>query len=222
MIKVAPSVLSANFLRLEEDIASISAADYIHYDVMDGCFVPNITFGQGVARRAATCGLPVDAHLMIVNPGKYLERFAAEGVSMLSFHLEAAEDDGNDPVEILRMIRSRGIQAGLAIDPDVPVEKLFPYLEEADFVLIMSVFAGFGGQSFIEASYKRIAAVRDEIQKRGLNVRIEVDGGVSAANAGRLAAAGADILVAGSSVFKAEDPAEAIRRIRSNALNQIM
>jgi ribulose-phosphate 3-epimerase len=95
-------------------------------------------------------------------------------------------------------------------------------LEEADFVLIMSVFAGFGGQSFIEASYKRIAAVRDEIQKRGLNVRIEVDGGVSAANAGRLAAAGADILVAGSSVFKAEDPAEAIRRIRSNALNQIM
>ena len=221
---VAPSMLSADFLHLEKDVELVNAeGDIFHLDIMDGTFVPNLSYGfpvvQAIARKATR---PMDVHLMIIHPEKYIPRFADTGAAMISFHLEAAEDDGNDPVEILRMIRSRGIQAGLAIDPDVPVEKLFPYLEEADFVLIMSVFAGFGGQSFIEASYKRIAAVRDEIQKRGLNVRIEVDGGVSAANAGRLAAAGADILVAGSSVFKAEDPAEAIRRIRSNALNQIM
>ncbi|MBR1405873.1 MAG: ribulose-phosphate 3-epimerase [Bacteroidales bacterium] len=221
---VAPSMLSADFLHLEKDVERVNAeGDIFHLDIMDGVFVPNLSYGfpvvQAIARKATR---PMDVHLMIVHPEKYIPRFADTGASMISFHLEAAEDDGNDPAEILRLIRSRGIQAGLAIDPDVPVEKLFPYLEEADFVLVMSVFAGFGGQSFIEASYERIAAVRREISRRGLNVRIEVDGGVSAANAGRLAAAGADILVAGSSVFKSEDPAEAIRQIRSNALNQIM
>ena len=217
-------MLSADFLHLQKDVELVNAeGDIFHLDIMDGTFVPNLSYGfpvvEAIARIASR---PMDVHLMIVHPEKYIPRFADIGAAMISFHLEAAEDDGNDPACILRSIRARGIQAGLAIDPDVPVEKLFPYLEEADFVLIMSVFAGFGGQAFIEATYQRIAAVRKEIERRGLSVRIEVDGGVGVGNAGRLAAAGADILVAGSSVFKAKDPADAIRQIRSNASNQIM
>ena len=213
MIKIAPSLLAADYLKLGDEIRRMAeaGADYLHYDVMDGCFVPNITFGQGVAKRAATCGLPVDAHLMIVNPGKYLERFAAEGVSMLSFHLEAA---GEDTEELLGRVRSLGMKAGLAINPDVPVENLFPYLGSLDYVLIMSVFAGFGGQKFIEGTLDRIRTVKREIRRRKLNVLIEVDGGIGPNNAPALSEAGADILVAGSSVFKAPDPDEAIRYIR--------
>lgn len=217
-------MLSADFLHLEKDVGLVNEqGDIFHLDIMDGTFVPNLSYGfpvvQAIARIARR---PMDVHLMIVHPEKYIPRFADAGAAMISFHLEAAQDDGSDPVGILRMIRSRGIQAGLAIDPDVPVEELFPYLEETDFVLIMSVFAGFGGQSFIEATYPRIETVRKEISRRGLNVRIEVDGGVGTGNAGALAKAGADILVAGSSVFKAADPAGAIQTIRSNASAQIM
>ena len=221
---VAPSMLSADFLHLQKDVELVNAeGDIFHLDIMDGTFVPNLSYGFPVVEAIARIATrPMDVHLMIVHPEKYIPRFADTGAAMISFHLEAAEDDGNDPARILQDIRARGIQAGLAIDPDVPVEKLFPYLEDADFVLIMSVFAGFGGQAFIEATYQRIAAVRKEIERRGLSVRIEVDGGVGSGNAGRLAAAGADILVAGSSVFKAKDPAEAIRLIRSNASNQMM
>ena len=217
-------MLSADFLHLQKDVELVNAeGDIFHLDIMDGTFVPNLSYGFPVVEAIARIATrPMDVHLMIVHPEKYIPRFADTGAAMISFHLEAAEDDGNDPARILQDIRARGIQAGLAIDPDVPVEKLFPYLEDADFVLIMSVFAGFGGQAFIEATYQRIAAVRKEIERRGLSVRIEVDGGVGSGNAGRLAAAGADILVAGSSVFKAKDPAEAIRLIRSNASNQMM
>lgn len=217
-------MLSADFLHLQKDVELVNAeGDIFHLDIMDGTFVPNLSYGFPVVEAIARIATrPMDVHLMIVHPEKYIPRFADTGAAMISFHLEAAEDDGNDPARILKDIRARGIQAGLAIDPDVPVEKLFPYLEDADFVLIMSVFAGFGGQAFIEATYQRIAAVRKEIERRGLSVRIEVDGGVGSGNAGRLAAAGADILVAGSSVFKAKDPAEAIRLIRSNASNQMM
>ena len=223
-ILIAPSMLSAHFLDLRTDVGRVNAAgDIFHLDIMDGTFVPNLSYGFPVVEAIASeAKRPLDAHLMIVHPEKYIPRFAAAGAAMISFHLEAAEDDGNDPADILRMIRGLGVKAGLAIDPDVPVEKLFPFLEETDFVLIMSVFAGFGGQSFIEATYRRLSAVRQEIDRRGLQVRIEVDGGVSETKAGRLVAAGADILVAGSSVFKAEDPEAAIRRIRINASCQRM
>ena len=217
---VAPSMLSADFLHLEKDVDLVNReGDLFHLDIMDGTFVPNLSYGfpvvEAIARRSTR---PLDVHLMIVHPEKYIPRFAKAGAGMISFHLEAAQDDGNDPAVFLRQIRDLGVKSGLAIDPDVPVEALFPYLEEADFVLIMSVFAGFGGQKFIEATYPRVAAVRAEIEKKELAVQIEVDGGVGPENADALAAAGADILVAGSSVFKAADPGAAIRRIRGQMM----
>ena len=148
---------------------------------------------------------------MIVHPEKYVERFAKAGVSMLSFHLEATLDD---TPSVLSLIRSCDMQAGLAFNPDMPVDEVLPYIPLCDFILVMSVFAGFGGQSFIEASYERIRAVKAEIRRTGAPCLVEVDGGVSPSNAKALAEAGADILVAGSSVFKAADPAAAIAAMR--------
>ncbi len=213
MVQIAPSILAADFLHLNKDVELVNLhADLFHLDVMDGTFVPNISFGFPVIHAIASVAVkPMDAHLMIVHPEKYVARFAAEGVSMLSFHLEAAGEDTGD---VIRLIRENGMVPGLAINPDVPVESLYPYLDSVGYVLIMSVFAGFGGQRFIEESYGRIAAVKREIDRRGLSVAIEVDGGVGAGNAAALAAAGADILVAGSAVFKAEDPAAAILALR--------
>ena len=209
-------MLSADFLHLEEDVEMVNRyADLFHLDVMDGTFVPNISFGfpviEAIAQKAKK---PMDVHLMIVHHEKYIERFAQVGAQMISFHLEAARADGADPAVILRAIRGLGVQAGLVINPDVPVEDLYPYLEEVDFLLIMSVFAGFGGQKFIEDTYGRIRTLKAEIDRRGLRIPIEVDGGVSPANAAELARCGAEILVAGSSVFKAEDRAAAIAAMR--------
>ena len=152
----------------------------------------------------------MDAHLMIIHPEKYVERFAKVGVQMLSFHLNAVDNAG----QVLAQIRAAGMQPGLAINPDIPVEKLYPYLGQCDYVVLMSVFAGFGGQKFIEATYDRLAAVKAEIKRQGVNCLVQVDGGVSSANAAKLVAYGADILVAGSAVFKAEDPAATIAEMR--------
>lgn len=212
MAKVAPSMLSADFLHLAEDVEMVNAnADVFHLDIMDGVFVPNISYGFPVVEAIASmASRPLDAHLMIVSPEKYVKRFADCGVDMLSFHLNAADD----PESVLDMIHSYGVRAGIAINPDIPVESLFPYLAKCDFVLIMSVFAGFGGQKFIEETYGRIAAVKNEITRTGVNCLIEVDGGVSPDNAMALIEAGADILVAGSSVFKAADPTSAIAAMR--------
>lgn len=212
---VAPSMLSADFLHLEEDVRFVNEnADIFHLDIMDGTFVPNISYGFPIVEAIKSkASKPLDVHLMIVNPEKYAERFVKAGASMLSFHLEAAEDAGLDPASILKAVKAYGAKAGLAIDPDVPVEKLFPYLKEADYILIMSVFAGFGGQAFIEETYERVAEAKKEILRQGVSCLIEVDGGVSPANADRLAQCGADILVAGSSVFKASDRIEAVKRI---------
>jgi ribulose-phosphate 3-epimerase len=216
MVKVAPSILSGNFLNLEPDLRMVNAnAELLHVDVMDGTFVPNISFGFPVmAAMAKVVTVPMDVHLMIVNPDKYIERFAKAGAQMISFHLEAAQDAGKDPAGIIGMIHGLGVKAGLAIDPDVPVEDLFPYIGDVDFFLIMSVFAGFGGQKFIEESVDRVARLRKEMERLGIVKDIEVDGGVSAANARILEEAGATILVAGSSVFNASDPAKAIEDIR--------
>lgn len=215
MVRIAPSILSGNFLNLEPDIRMVNKnADLIHIDVMDGSFVPNISFGFPVVEAIAKAvTVPMDVHLMIVNPDKYVERFAKTGAEMISFHLEAADQAGKDPRDIIAQIKSFGVKAGLVINPDIPVERLFPYIDDVDFFLIMSVFAGFGGQKFIPESIDRIKTLKAEMDRRGVVKDIEVDGGVSASNARILAEVGATILVAGSSVFKAESPAKAINEL---------
>ena len=205
-------MLAADFLHLEKDIETVNRyADIFHLDVMDGAFVPNISFGFPVIEAIASkAEKPMDVHLMIIEPEKYVDRFAALGAEMISFHLNASKD----PAALLKHIRSLGVKAGLVINPDIPVEELFPYLQDADYVLLMSVFAGFGGQKFIDATYDRIRTLKAEIGRQGLDIKIEVDGGVSASNAAALAEAGAEIFVAGSAVFKAEDPAAVIAAMR--------
>lgn len=205
-------MLAADFLHLEKDIETVNRyADIFHLDVMDGAFVPNISFGFPVIEAIASkAEKPMDVHLMIIEPEKYVDRFAALGAEMISFHLNASKD----PAALLKHIRSLGVKAGLVINPDIPVEELFPYLQDADYVLLMSVFAGFGGQKFLEATYDRIRTLKAEIGRQGLDIKIEVDGGVSASNAAALAEAGAEIFVAGSAVFKAEDPAAVIAAMR--------
>lgn len=212
-VLIAPSLLAADFLHLEKDVRMVNEnADLFHFDVMDGRFVPNISFGFPILEAVASIATrPLDVHLMIRHPQTYIERFCKAGASMLSFHLDATRDD---PEPILGMIMAQGVKPGLAINPNIPVEKLFPYLDLCDFVLIMSVYAGFGGQSFIEETYTRVEKTKAEITARGLATRIEVDGGVNAQNAPALIAAGVDILVAGSSVFRAGDPAAAIAAMR--------
>ncbi len=212
MALIASSMLSADFLHLEKDVEFVNNhADIFHLDVMDGTFVPNISYGfpiiEAIASRATK---PLDAHLMIVNPEKYIERFAGIGVNMLSVHLEALDA----PRRAIDLIKEFGMKAGLAINPDVPVNALAPYLKDLDFVLIMSVFAGFGGQKFIEETYDRVRELRALINKQGLDCLIEVDGGVSGANAAKLIDASVDILVAGSAIFNAPSPVEAINSMR--------
>jgi len=205
-------MLAADFLHLEKDVRLVNEyADIFHLDIMDGIFVPNISYGfpvvEAIAKEAQK---PLDAHLMIVHPESYVSRFAKAGVSMLSFHLNASEE----PEKVLAMIHDEGMKAGLAINPDIPVESLFPYLDQCDYVVLMSVFAGFGGQKFIEDTYERSDVLKAEIVRQGVDCLIQVDGGVGEANAGKLVGHGADILVAGSAVFKSADPASVIANMR--------
>ena len=211
-IQIAPSMLAADFLHLEKDVELVNQhAEAFHLDIMDGTFVPNISFGfpivEAIAKKATK---PLDAHLMIVHPEKYVDRFAKVGVDMLSFHLNAVENPG----QILAQIWAAGMKPGLAINPDIPVESLFPYLNQCHYVVLMSVFAGFGGQKFIESTYGRVKVLKAEIDRQGVDCHIQVDGGVSAANSAKLIECGADILVAGSAVFKAENPAAVIAALK--------
>ena len=212
MIQISPSMLAADFLHLEKDVRMVNEyADLFHLDIMDGTFVPNISFGFPIVEAIASIAeKPLDVHLMIVNPENYVDRFAKVGANMLSFHLNATEN----PAQVLADIHQKDMKAGLVINPDIPVESLFPYLHQCDFVLLMSVFAGFGGQKFIESTYDRIRTLKAEIDRQGLDVKIEIDGGVCPDNAKKLIEAGAEILVAGSAVFKAENPAEVIAALR--------
>lgn len=212
MVQIAPSMLAADFLHLEKDVEMVNAnADLFHLDIMDGVFVPNISYGFPVVEAIAKIARkPLDTHLMIIEPEKYVEKFVKAGSSMVSFHLNATKD----PDAVLVKIRECGAKAGLVINPDIPVESLFPHLKNCDYVMLMSVYAGFGGQKFIEETYGRIKALRAEIDAQGLDIHLEVDGGVSASNAAELIGSGADILVAGSAVFKTEDPADVIARMR--------
>lgn len=212
---VAPSILAADFLNLDKDVQLVNShADIFHLDIMDGIFVPNISFGFPVVEAIASkAQKPLDVHLMIVEPWKYAERFARAGASMISFHYEAAQDRSR---ELLGDIRSMGVKAGIVINPDCPAEKIFPLLDAADFVLIMSVFAGFGGQKFIPESLDRVRAVKARLAQIGRpEVPVEIDGGVGPGNAAEVKAAGATILVAGSAVFKSENPQQTIEQMRN-------
>ncbi len=204
MIQIAPSLLSADFLHLEKDILLVNAfADLFHLDVMDGVFVPNISFGfpvvEAVARQAEK---PLDVHLMIVHPEKYVERFAALGVQFISVHIEACEDLSST----LSQIRAAGAKAGIAINPETDAALLKPYLKQADFILVMSVHPGFSGQYFIEGSLEKVARVREMIAEAGANCIIEVDGGEGMHNIAALEAAGASDLVAANAAFMAAEP----------------
>lgn len=213
-LQIAPSILAADFSALGKDIEMLNAsADIIHLDVMDGEFVPNISFGfpvmEAVSKIAA---VPMDAHFMVKHPERWAERCAELGIGMFSFHLEAA---GRGTSALLERLRSLGMKAGLVINPDIPVGMLYPYIGQADYFLLMSVFAGFGGQKFMDCTYERLRSLKREIERRGDSAMIEVDGGVGLDNAGLLAEAGADILVAGSAVFRSPDPGKVISGLRN-------
>lgn len=205
-------MLSADFGNLDRDTHMIdrSAAQWIHIDVMDGVFVPNISFGFPVMKPIRKASDKVlDVHLMIVDPEKYVARFAEAGADIVTFHYEATQT----PREAIRLIRESGAKVGISIKPKTPVEVLRELLPEVDLVLVMSVEPGFGGQSFIDGSTDKVRELRKMIDEAGLDVMIEIDGGVSAANAGELYDAGCDALVAGSAVFKAADPEAEIIKI---------
>ena len=212
MVQIAPSMLAADFLHLEKDVEMVNDyADLFHLDIMDGVFVPNLSYGFPVVEAIASMAKkPLDVHLVIVHPENYVKRFAEIGAGMISFHLNATEN----PDAVLATIRESGAKAGLVINPDIPVESLYPHLKNCDYILLMSVFAGFGGQKFIEDTYQRVRTLKAEIDRQGLSIPIEVDGGVSASNAAALVEAGAEMLVAGSAVFKAESPKEVIEAMR--------
>ena len=206
---VAPSILSADFGNLERDIKMIdrSAAEWVHIDVMDGVFVPNISFGFPIVKpvRKAT-DKTLDVHLMIVNPEKYVKRFVEAGAKYVTFHHEAC----TDPRATIAEIKAAGAKAGVSIKPATAAEEIFDYLDELDMVLVMSVEPGFGGQSFMPNSLDKVRTLRKEIKEKGYNCLIEIDGGISAENAREVFDAGVDVIVAGSSVFGAEDQEQAI------------
>jgi len=213
MNEMAPSILSADFAHLAEQIQAVerAGASLLHVDVMDGRFVPNITIGLPVVKAISrSTRLPIDAHLMIVEPGQYAEQFVKAGAQMVSIHIEA----DHHAHRTLSSIRAAGGQAGIAINPATSLSAIEEVLKFADYVLLMSVNPGFGGQKFIPESLEKLRRLRRMIDERGLKTRIEIDGGIEADNIAEVAAAGAEIIVSGSAIFGAKDPGVALRELR--------
>ena len=213
MAKISPSVLACDLSNLAAEVAEIEAAgaDMVHLDVMDGVFVTNMSFGMPIIESLRKKSKMVfDVHLMIVHPEKYAERFIDAGADILTFHYEACDK----PAELLDLIRSRGVRSAISIKPATPPEAIYPLLEKCDMVLVMTVEPGYGGQALIPETLEKVTTLKQEIKRRGLNIEIEVDGGINAKNAHTAVNAGADILVAGSAVFNASDRRTAIDALR--------
>ena len=213
MIKIAPSILSADFANLERDIKKVSSADYLHVDVMDGAFVPNLTIGVPVVKSIRQCtGMFLDVHLMIEKPARYVEAFAKAGANLLSVHLEA--DHPTRIAEALRIMGDCGVKKAVALRPITKAEAVLPYIGELDLVLVMTVEPGFGGQAFMESQLETIRQVRAIIEKYNPACELEVDGGIAPNTAPLVVEAGANVLVAGSAVYGAADIPAAISALR--------
>lgn len=212
-IRINPSILSADFVNMQADLDRVATADFVHVDVMDNHFVPNLTFGpQMVQRIQDTSPVPLDVHLMITDPDRWAPGYAEIGAASVTFHLEAAAH----PVALARRLRDIGARAGVAVKPSTGVESLFEVLDEFDQILVMTVEPGFGGQSFMDDQMSKLALLHEEARRRGSRVWLQVDGGISASTIARAAEAGADTFVAGSAVFSG-DPAQAIAALRAEA-----
>ncbi len=214
MVRINPSILSADFGNLEKALTDISSADAAHIDVMDNHFVPNLTIGLPVVKRLQEISpIPLDVHLMIENPDTEALRFAEFGVASITFHLEASKE----PLVLIQKLRQMGVSPAVSVKPQTPIEDTYDLLEHLDMVLIMTVEPGFGGQKMIDDTLPKIGMLRSEIEKRGLRVSVQVDGGVTIENIGRLARLGADTFVAGSAVFNQGVPADNIASLKAAA-----
>jgi ribulose-phosphate 3-epimerase len=213
-IRINPSILSADFVNMQADLDRIATADFVHVDVMDNHFVPNLTFGpQMVQRIQETSPVPLDVHLMIDDADRWAPGYAELGAASVTFHLEAA----TDPIALARTLRGIGARAGVAIKPGTPAEGLYDVLDEFDQILVMTVEPGFGGQSFMTSTMPKLSALAAEARRRGSSVWLQVDGGIGESTIAQAAEAGADTFVAGSAVFGADDPARAIEALRNGA-----